>query len=229
VRRVKKMVPVYSIPGAVWFADAVAAGRKMTFKKPEVGHDDVAFLQYTGGTTGVSKGATLLHRNIIANVLQDDAWLEPSLRTPPRVDQLIIVTALPLYHIFALTACFMVGMRTGSALILIVNPRDIPALIGELRKYKVNFLPAVNTLFNAMMHHPDFDKIDFSLLKVVLGGGMAVQKAVANEWFKRTGIPIAEGYGLSETSPGLTIVSAEVREFTGTVGLPLPSTEISRE
>jgi long-chain acyl-CoA synthetase len=227
VRRVKKMVPAYSIPGAVWFADAVAAGRKMTFKKPEVGHDDVAFLQYTGGTTGVSKGATLLHRNIIANVLQDDAWLEPSLRTPPRVDQLIIVTALPLYHIFALTACFMVGMRTGSALILIVNPRDIPALIGELRKYKVNFLPAVNTLFNAMMHHPDFDKIDFSLLKVVLGGGMAVQKAVANEWFKRTGVPIAEGYGLSETSPGLTIVSAEVREFTGTVGLPLPSTEIS--
>jgi long-chain acyl-CoA synthetase len=227
VRRVKKMVPAYSIPGATWFADAVAAGRKLPFNKPNVGHDDVAFLQYTGGTTGVSKGATLLHRNIIANVLQNDAWLEPSLQRPPHIDQLIIVTALPLYHIFALTACFMLGMRSGSVLLLIVNPRDIPAFVAELKKYKVNFLPAVNTLFNALLHHPDFGKIDFSMLKVALGGGMAMQKAVATQWFQRTGTPIAEGYGLSETSPGLTVVSAESREFTGTVGLPLPSTEIS--
>jgi long-chain acyl-CoA synthetase len=227
VRRVKKMVPSYSTPGAIWFADAIAAGRKMTFRKPEVGHDDVAFLQYTGGTTGISKGAMLLHRNIIANALQNDEWLEPSLQKPPHVDQLIIVTALPLYHIFALTACFMLGMRAGGVLLLIANPRDIPAFIAELRKYKVNFLPAVNTLFNAMMHHPDFGKIDFSLLKVAIGGGMAVQRAVANEWFKKTGVPLVEGYGLSETSPSLTVVPADSELFTGTVGLPLPSTEIS--
>jgi long-chain acyl-CoA synthetase len=227
VRRVKKMVPGYSIPGATWFADAVAAGRKLPFNKPNVGHDDVAFLQYTGGTTGVSKGATLLHRNVIANVLQNDAWLEPSLQKPPHVEQLIIVTALPLYHIFALTACFMLAMRVGGTLLLIANPRDIPAFVAELRKYKVNFLPAVNTLFNAMMQHPDFDKIDFSLLKVAIGGGMAVQKAVADRWVQRTGIPLSEGYGLSETSPSLTVVSPEMTEFTGTIGLPLPSTEIT--
>jgi long-chain acyl-CoA synthetase len=227
VRRVKKMVPAYSIPGAMWFADAVAVGRRLPFKKPKIGHDDIAFLQYTGGTTGVSKGATLLHRNVIANVLQNDAWLEPSLQKPPHVEQLIIVTALPLYHIFALTACFMLAMRVGGTLLLIANPRDIPAFVAELRKYKVNFLPAVNTLFNAMMQHPDFDKIDFSLLKVAIGGGMAVQKAVADRWVQRTGIPLSEGYGLSETSPSLTVVSPEMTEFTGTIGLPLPSTEIT--
>ena len=227
VRRVKKMVPAYSIPGAMWFADAVAVGRRLPFKKPKIGHDDIAFLQYTGGTTGVSKGATLLHRNVIANVLQNDAWLEPSLQKPPHVEQLIIVTALPLYHIFALTACFMLAMRVGGTLLLIANPRDIPAFVAELRKYKVNFLPAVNTLFNAMMQHPDFDKIDFSLLKVAIGGGMAVQKAVADRWVQRTGIPLSEGYGLSETSPSLTVVSPEMAEFTGTIGLPLPSTEIT--
>ena len=227
VRRVKKMVPAYSIPGATWFADAVAVGRRLPFKKPKIGHDDIAFLQYTGGTTGVSKGATLLHRNVIANVLQNDAWLEPSLQKPPHVEQLIIVTALPLYHIFALTACFMLAMRVGGTLLLIANPRDIPAFVAELRKYKVNFLPAVNTLFNAMMQHPDFDKIDFSLLKVAIGGGMAVQKAVADRWVQRTGIPLSEGYGLSETSPSLTVVSPEMTEFTGTIGLPLPSTEIT--
>jgi long-chain acyl-CoA synthetase len=227
VRRVKKMVPAYSIPGAMWFADAVAVGRRLPFKKPKISHDDIAFLQYTGGTTGVSKGATLLHRNVIANVLQNDAWLEPSLQKPPHVEQLIIVTALPLYHIFALTACFMLAMRVGGTLLLIANPRDIPAFVAELRKYKVNFLPAVNTLFNAMMQHPDFDKIDFSLLKVAIGGGMAVQKAVADHWVQRTGIPLSEGYGLSETSPSLTVVSPEMTEFTGTIGLPLPSTEIA--
>jgi long-chain acyl-CoA synthetase len=227
VRRVKKMVPAYSIPGAIWFADAVGIGKRLHYKRPKLGSDDVAFLQYTGGTTGVSKGATLLHRNIIANVLQNDAWLEPSLKKPPHVDRLIIVTALPLYHIFALTACFFLGMRVGGSLLLIANPRDIPAFIGELRKHKVNFLPAVNTLFNAMMQHPDFDKIDFSMLKVAIGGGMAVQKAVADRWFQKTRIPLSEGYGLSETSPSLTVVSPEMTEFTGTIGLPLPSTEIS--
>jgi long-chain acyl-CoA synthetase len=227
VRRVKKMVPAYSIPGAIWFADVVGIGKRLNYKRPKLTPDDVAFLQYTGGTTGVSKGATLLHRNIIANVLQNDAWLEPSLKKPPHVDRLLIVTALPLYHIFALTACFFLGMRVGGALLLIANPRDIPAFIGELRKHKVHFLPAVNTLFNAMMQHPDFDKIDFSLLKVAIGGGMAVQKAVADRWFEKTRIPLSEGYGLSETSPSLTVVSPEMTEFTGTIGLPLPSTEIS--
>lgn len=227
VRRVKKMVPAYSIPHAVWFADAVGIGRRLPFKKPKITHDDVAFLQYTGGTTGVSKGATLLHRNVIANTLQNDAWLEPSLQKPPHVDQLIIVTALPLYHIFALTACFMLGTRVGATLLLIANPRDFGAFIAELRKYKVNFLPAVNTLFNALMQHPDFDKIDWSMLKIAIGGGMAVQKAVADRWVQRTGVPLSEGYGLSETSPSLTVVSPETTEFTGTIGLPLPSTEIS--
>jgi long-chain acyl-CoA synthetase len=227
VRRVKKMVPAYSIPGATWFADAVGIGKRLHYKRPKLTSNDVAFLQYTGGTTGVSKGATLLHRNIIANVLQNDVWLEPSLHKPPHVDRLLIVTALPLYHIFALTACFFLAMRTGGALLLIANPRDIPAFIAELRKHKVNFLPAVNTLFNAMMQHPDFDKIDFSMLKVAIGGGMAVQRAVADRWFEKTKIPLSEGYGLSETSPSLTVVSPEMTEFTGTIGLPLPSTEIS--
>jgi long-chain acyl-CoA synthetase len=227
VRKVKKMVPAYSIPDAMWFAQAVAIGKRLPFKAPKLAHDDIAFLQYTGGTTGVSKGATLTHRNVIANVLQNDAWLEPSLKKPPHVDKLIIVTALPLYHIFALTACFFLGMRTGGALLLIANPRDIPAFVAELQKYKVNFFPAVNTLFNALMQHPDFDKIDFSMLKVAIGGGMAVQKAVADRWVQRTKIPLSEGYGLSETSPSLTVVSPEITEFTGTIGFPLPSTEIS--
>ena len=226
VRRVKKMVPAYAIPDATWFAQAVAIGKRLPFRKPKLTHDDVAFLQYTGGTTGVSKGAVLSHRNIIANVLQSDAWLEPSLQKPPHVEQLIFVTALPLYHIFALTACFMLGTRVGGALLLIANPRDIAAFIGELRKYKVNFLPAVNTLFNAMMQHPDFDKVDWSLLKVAIGGGMAVQKAVADRWFQKTGIPLSEGYGLSETSPTLTVVSPEITQYTGTIGFPVPSTEI---
>jgi long-chain acyl-CoA synthetase len=226
VRKVKKMVPAYSIPDAVWFAQAVGIGKRLPFKKPKLTHDDVAFLQYTGGTTGVSKGAVLTHRNVISNVLQSDAWLVPSLQKPPHVEQLIFVTALPLYHIFALTACFMLGTRVGGTLLLIANPRDIPAFVAELRKYKVNFLPAVNTLFNAMMQHPDFDKIDWSMLKVAIGGGMAVQKAVADRWYEKTRVPLSEGYGLSETSPTLTVVSPEITEFTGTIGFPVSSTEI---
>jgi long-chain acyl-CoA synthetase len=226
VRRVKKMVPAYSIPDTMWFAQAVAIGKRLPFRKPKLTHDDIAFLQYTGGTTGVSKGAALSHRNVISNVLQSDAWLTPSLQKPPHVEQLIFVTALPLYHIFALTACFMLGTRVGGTLLLIANPRDIPAFVAELRKYKVNFLPAVNTLFNAMMQHPDFDKIDWSMLKVAIGGGMAVQKAVADRWVQKTRIPLSEGYGLSETSPTLTVVSPEITEFTGTIGFPVPSTEI---
>src|SRR5437764_4883552 len=227
VRRVKKMVPPYSIPRAIAFNDAVAAGRNMKLDKPKLTPNDVAFLQYTGGTTGVSKGATLLHRNIVANVLQNDAWLQPALSKEPKVDQLLIITALPLYHIFALTACFLLAMRAGGACLLIPNPRDIPNLVKELQKYKPSMFPAVNTLYNALLHHPAFGKIDFTQLKASNGGGMAVQRAVADRWLKATGCPIIEGYGLSETAPTLTCNTADSAAFSGTIGYPVPSTEIS--
>jgi long-chain acyl-CoA synthetase len=227
VRKVKKMVPAYSLPTAVQFKAALASGKGKPLNTRQLSQDDVAFLQYTGGTTGVSKGATLLHRNIVANVLQNDAWLQPALSKPPHVDQLFIVTALPLYHIFALTACFLLAMRSGGVCLLIPNPRDIPNLVKELQKYKVSMLPAVNTLYNALLNHPDFGKIDFSELKASNGGGMAVQRAVAERWLKATGCPIIEGYGLSETSPVLTCNRGDNDEFTGTIGYPVPSTEIS--
>ena len=227
VRKVKKMVPAYSLPHATTFKAALAAGKGQPLNTRPITPEDVAFLQYTGGTTGVSKGATLLHRNIVANVLQNDAWLQPSLAKEPKIDQFLIVTALPLYHIFALTACFLLAMRAGGVCLLIPNPRDIPSFVKELQKYKVNDFPAVNTLYNALLNHPDFGKIDFSMLKVSNGGGMAVQRAVAERWLKATGCPIVEGYGLSETSPVLTCNRGDNPEFTGTIGLPVPSTEIS--
>jgi long-chain acyl-CoA synthetase len=220
------MVRPFRIPGATRFNDALAAGRKMTLRDPKVGADDIAFLQYTGGTTGVAKGATLLHRNLFANVLQIEEWQKPVMDKPPAVDRLTVVTALPLYHAFALTACFLWGMRLGAACLLIVNPRDIAGLVKELTKRKVNSFPAVNTLYAALMHHPDFKRIDWSLLKCAIGGGMAVQRKVAEDWFKATGLPIIEGYGLSETSPVLTCNRGDITEWTGTIGLPLPSTEI---
>jgi long-chain acyl-CoA synthetase len=227
VRRVKKMVPAYSIPSAVAFNEALSAGRGMTFNKPKLSPGDVAFLQYTGGTTGVSKGATLLHRNIVANVLQNDAWLQPALAAPPHVDQLMIVCALPLYHIFALTACYLLAVRAGGCNLLIPNPRDIPGFIKELAKYQVNSFPAVNTLYNGLMNHPDFKKLDFSKLKISNGGGMSVQRSVADQWKAVTGCFIAEGYGLSETSPTLTCNPADATEFSGSIGIPVPSTFIS--
>jgi long-chain acyl-CoA synthetase len=227
VRRVKKMVPAYSIPGAVAFNDTIAAGRNMTLNKPKLTPDDVAFLQYTGGTTGVSKGATLLHRNILANVLQNDAWLQPALKKPPIVDQMIIVCALPLYHIFALTACYLLGVRAGGTNLLIPNPRDMAGFVKELMKYQVSFFPAVNTLYNGLLNTPGFDKVDFSKLKVSNGGGMAVQRPVAEKWLKVTGCPLAEGYGLSETSPALTCNPADTDKFSGSIGIPVPSTYIS--
>jgi len=227
VRRVKKMVPAYAIPGAVAFNDALAAGRGMKFTKPAIAPDDVAFLQYTGGTTGISKGATLLHRNILANVLQNDAWLQPALKKPPHVDQLFIVCALPLYHIFALTACFLLAMRAGGVNLLIPNPRDMQGFIKDLMKYQINSFPAVNTLYNGLLHSPGFDKVDFSKLKTSFGGGMATQKAVAEAWLKTTGCPLSEGYGLSETSPTLTCNPADTDRFSGSIGLPVPSTFIS--
>ena len=227
VRHIKRMVPAYALPGAVAFKDVLAAGRTLPFAPIAVGPDDIAFLQYTGGTTGVSKGAMLLHRNLVANVLQVEAWNDPIIAAPPPIDRLIIATALPLYHVFALTTCFLFGVRTGGCCVLFPNPRDIGGLIRELAKYKVNSFPAVNTLYNALLHHPDFGKIDWSMLKCAIGGGMAVQKAVADAWVKATGRPIIEGYGLSETSPVLTCNRGDIPEWTGTIGLPLPSTEIS--
>jgi long-chain acyl-CoA synthetase len=199
----------------------------LTFANPAIGPDAVAFLQYTGGTTGVAKGAMLLHRNLVANMLQVEAWNQPMVDLPPKVDRLLIVTALPLYHIFALTGCFLLSVRTGGTCLLIPNPRDIRGLVNELSRYKVNLFPAVNTLYNAMLHHRDFGKIDWSMLKCAIGGGMAVQKSVADAWMKATGKPIIEGYGLSETSPVLTCNRGDITEWTGTIGLPLPSTEIS--
>jgi long-chain acyl-CoA synthetase len=227
VRKVKKMVPAWSIPGAVSFNEALAAGRSLKLSKPKLTLDDVAFLQYTGGTTGVSKGATLLHRNILANVLQNDAWLQPALKKPPIVDQMIIVCALPLYHIFALTACYLLGVRAGGTNLLIPNPRDMAGFVKELTKYQVSFFPAVNTLYNGLLHTPGFDKLDFSKLKVSNGGGMAVQRPVAEKWLKITGCPLAEGYGLSETSPTLTCNPADTDQFSGSIGIPVPSTYIS--
>jgi long-chain acyl-CoA synthetase len=227
VRKVKKMVPAYSLPDAISFNDAVAAGRNMKLDKPKLGPDDVAFLQYTGGTTGVSKGATLLHRNILANVLQNDAWLQPALKKPPHIEQLFIVCALPLYHIFALTACFLLAMRAGGVNLLIPNPRDMAGFIKDLAKYQVNSFPAVNTLYNGLLNSPGFDKLDFSKLKASFGGGMATQKAVAEKWLKVTGCPLSEGYGLSETSPALTCNPADTDKFSGSIGLPMPSTWLS--
>ena len=227
VRHIKKMVPAYSIPGAMKFNDAVAAGRKTTLLKSTAGPDDIAFLQYTGGTTGIAKGAMLLHRNLVANVSQVEAWNQPMVDIPPKIERMIIVTALPLYHIFALTACFLFSMRVGGMCILIPNPRYIPGLVKELSRYKVNIFPAVNTLYNALLNNSNFGKIDWSMLKCTIGGGMAVQKPVADAWVKATGRPIIEGYGLSETSPVLTCNRGDISEWTGTIGLPLPSTEIS--
>ncbi len=227
VRHVKKMVPTYTLPGATKFNKVLRLGRNLPFAPVSVGPDDIAFLQYTGGTTGVAKGAMLLHRNLVANMLQLIAWNEPMVALPPVIDRIIIVTALPLYHILALTACFLFGISTGGMCILIPNPRDIGGLIKELSGYKVNMFPAVNTLYNVMLHHRDFGKLDLSMLKAAVAGGMAVQKPVAEAWMKATGKPIVEGYGLSETSPVLTCNRGDIAEWTGTIGFPLPSTEIS--
>jgi long-chain acyl-CoA synthetase len=227
VRNVKKMVPAFSLPNAVRFKQALAEASAMTLKPAELGHDDVAFLQYTGGTTGVSKGATLTHRNVIANVLQNDAWAQPGLEKEPKIEALTIVCALPLYHIFALTACMLMGTRWGAMNIMIPNPRDIPGFIKELQKYKFNLLPAVNTLYNGLLNNPEFSKLDFSALKICNGGGMAVQGAVNDKWLKVTGCSIIEGYGLSETAPTATCNRADVSGFTGNIGLPIPSTEIA--
>ncbi|MFN3416562.1 MAG: long-chain-fatty-acid--CoA ligase [Caldimonas sp.] len=225
VRKVKKLVPAFDLPAAVRFNDAIAKGRGLTLRKPEIKASDIAVLQYTGGTTGVSKGAVLLHRNIIANVLQSEAWNGPALKKIPPGEQTVTVCALPLYHIFAFTVNMMLSMRMGGCNILIPNPRDIPAVLKELSQHKFHSFPAVNTLFNALANHPDFHKVDWSTLKLSVGGGMAVQSATAKLWLQKTGCAICEGYGLSETSPSASCNPTDSTEFTGTIGLPLPSTE----
>ncbi len=227
VRRVKKMVPAWSLPGHVQFKTALAKGAAARFKPVEVTAQDVAFLQYTGGTTGVSKGATLLHSNILANVAQMQEWLEVAYAKKGKPADLNFICPLPLYHIFALTVNAMIGIEQGGHNILIPNPRDMPGFVKELQKYRIHIFPGLNTLFNGLLNNEDFRKLDFSPLILTLGGGMAVQKPVADRWRDVTGCVITEGYGLSETSPVATANRLDATDFTGTIGLPLPSTGIA--
>ena len=224
VRNVKKMVPAYDLPQAVRFNSALSEGEGLPFIAPVIGPDDIAVLQYTGGTTGVSKGAVLLHRNVVANVLQSEAWNQPVMKRVPEGEQPTSVCALPLYHIFAFTVNMMLSMRTGAKTILIPNPRDIPAVLKELSKHTFHSFPAVNTLFNGLANHPDFNTVNWRNLKVSVGGGMAVTRAVAELWLAKTGCPICEGYGLSETSPSASCNPTTSTEFSGTIGVPIPST-----
>ena len=226
VRNVKKMVPPFDLPAAVRFNDALAKGRGMTLTEPKIGPDDIAVLQYTGGTTGVSKGAVLLHRNLVANVLQSEAWYQPALKKIPPGEQIVTVCALPLYHIFGFTTNMMLAMRMGGCNLLIPNARDFAALLKDLSREKFHSFPAVSTLFNALANHPDFDKVDWSTLKISVGGGMAVQQATARLWLEKTGCPICEGYGLSETSPSATCNPVDSTIYSGNIGLPMPGTEL---
>jgi long-chain acyl-CoA synthetase len=223
LRHVKRMVPRWNIRGARRFNAALADGARSGLKKVDVGHDDIAFLQYTGGTTGVSKGAVLLHRNMLANLEQSAAWIRPFLNeNEPQV----IITALPLYHIYCLTANCLFMLKIGGCNILITNPRDIPGFVKELARHRFTMFTGVNTLFNALLNNPDFGKLDFSGMKVAMGGGMAVQKVVADRWQQVTGATLIEGYGLSETSPVVTANPVDLKQYNGSIGLPVPSTEI---
>jgi long-chain acyl-CoA synthetase len=223
VRKVKKMVPPYDLPGSILFKEALGEGRDKVLTTPPLAHEDIAFLQYTGGTTGVSKGAILVHRNMIAALLQYRAWLGPAMGQD---EQPVIITALPLYHIFSLTVNCLVMMFVGGENVLITNPRDIPGFVKELAKHKYTMITGVNTLFNALLNNPDFAKLDFSHLKMALGGGMAVQKAVAERWKQVTGTALIEGYGLTETAPSATANPLNLREFSGSIGVPMSSTEV---
>jgi len=223
LRRVKKAVPRFSLPGAIRFNDAMKQGRKVSLSRVPIGHDDPAFLQYTGGTTGVAKGAMLLHRNIVANMLQARAWIRPILDDRQRE---VILTPLPLYHIFSLTANCLVFMSVGGENVLIPNPRDIPRFIKEMRRYRFTALTGVNTLFNALLNHPGFARLNFKSFRLTLGGGMAVQQAVAERWKRVTGVTLVEAYGLTETSPAATMNPLDATEYTGAIGMPIPSTDI---
>jgi long-chain acyl-CoA synthetase len=230
VRHVKKAVPAYSLPNAVRFNDCISSGRGMKLNTPSLNAEDIAFLQYTGGTTGVSKGAVLVHENIFGNCLVSEAWLQPALNDTskgPPPDPMILVCALPMYHIFSLVTCMFLAIKTGGQNILIPNPRDLDSMVEALRKHRFNMLPAVNTMFNGLVNHAGFRTLDFSSLRISNGGGMAVQRAVAEQWLKLTKTPIIEGYGLTETSSGATCNPAMSTEYTGNVGMPMPGTEIS--
>ena len=227
VRKIKKMVPAFSLPNAISFNKVLAEGSRLTLTPVQQGHDDIVFLQYTGGTTGVSKGAMLLHRNVIANVLQNEAWMSPVMTPEMRATSMGFMCALPLYHIYSLTVSALMGMRLGGMSVLIPNPRDIPGFVKELAKHKIVVFPAVNTLYNALLNNAEFAKLDFSSYKVCNGGGMALQRNVAERWLKLTGCPLIEGYGMSETSPVVTGNRVDITEFTGTIGLPFPSTEVT--
>ncbi|MEQ6248046.1 long-chain-fatty-acid--CoA ligase [Sulfitobacter sp. HNIBRBA3233] len=226
IRRVRKAVPPYRLPGHIRLSRVLSAGAGMTLEKPVVTADDVAVLQYTGGTTGVSKGATLLHRTVIANLLSSEAWMQPGLSRKPIEGQLTFICALPLYHVFAFITCSLLSMRSGGVNVLIPNPRDMDATIREIGKYRFHVFPGVNTLFNGLANHPEFAKLDFSQLRIANGGGTAVQEAVAKKWLSITGCPICEGYGLSETSSGVTCNPTDTDAYSGTIGLPMPNVEI---
>ena len=229
VRRVKKLVPAFVLPANVIssrFNDAIAKGRRMSLAPAKLGPDDIAVLQYTGGTTGVSKGAVLLHKNLVANILQAEAWYQPALKKIPSGVQIVTVCALPLYHIFGFNTNMMLGLRMGGCNLLIANPRDLAAVFKDLAAQPFHSFPAVNTLFAAMANHPDFDSVDWSQLKISVGGGMAVTQGTARLWLEKTGCPICEGYGLSETSPSATCNPVDNMAYTGTIGLPMPNTEL---
>ena len=224
LRRVKKVIPKFSLPGAIRFSDAMHQGRKLSLSRVPLSHDDLAFLQYTGGTTGIAKGAMLLHRNIVANMLQARAWVRPVLDEHRRE---VILTPLPLYHIFALTANCLVFMSVGGENVLITNPRDIPHFIKEMRRYHFTAMTGVNTLFNALLHNEKFAQMSFKSFHLTLGGGMAVQEAVAKRWKEVTGVTLVEAYGLTETSPAATMNPLDVTEYTGAIGLPISSTDVA--
>ncbi len=227
LRHVRKEIPAWSIPGHVGFNKALSSGNASSYQRPQLALNDTAVLQYTGGTTGVSKGAELTHRNLVANLLQTDAMFASVFGSGDLPAGEVVLCALPLYHIFAFMVCALFGMYKGNTNLLVPNPRDIPGLIKEIGKYQPSFLPAVNTLFNAMVHHPDFKQLDFSKLKVSMGGGMSVLPSTAEAWEKITGKPIVEGYGLSETSPVATANPSNIDHFTGAIGIPMPSTDIA--
>ncbi|MFM8695983.1 MAG: long-chain-fatty-acid--CoA ligase [Betaproteobacteria bacterium] len=227
VRNKRKLVPAFSLPQAVGFKAALKQGQVRPVRPTAVGPDDVAVLQYTGGTTGVSKGAVLLHRNLVANLLQAEAWYQPALKKIPEGEQIVTVCALPLYHIFAFNANMLLAMHMGGCNILIPNARDIPALLKALSTERFHSFPAVNTLFNAIANHPDFATVNWSSLKISVGGGMAVQSGTAQLWLEKTGCPIVEAYGLSETSPAATCNPVDVTAWTGSIGLPMPNTDIT--
>jgi long-chain acyl-CoA synthetase len=231
VRNVKKLVPPFELAGAVRFNDTLAQGRGQAYTPPPVGPNDIAVLQYTGGTTGVSKGAVLLHRNLVANLLQSDAWNVPAMKNRPQGPDglpgpIVNVCVLPIYHIFGFNTNMMLSIRLGDCCILIPNPRDLPAVIKELSRQTFHCFHAVNTLFNALANHPDFDKVNWKNLVLCIGGGMAVQQATARLWLEKTGCPICEGYGLSETSPSVTCNPVTSTAYSGNIGLPLPGTDL---